>query len=414
MPLGALSTLPEERLGERLGQAARGERTSFREEHRFSNGSACLVEVHATPVETEAGPQLHLLVRDATPDVLARQAAERSGRLLDALLDSAPLVVFVVDREERLCLARGKGLAALPRRRFLGRTVSELYGEGSDVVQNVRRALGGEAFTATVAARGRVFECAYAPLPRQVGRSGGVLGVAFDVTARAQTEEALREANNRLGHLATGLQAAREEERRSVARTVHDVVGQALTAAQFEVAALAPHLDAEREDAGAALQQTTALLEEAVQTVQAVATELRPDVLDRFGLVAALEEQASVFEARTSVRCAVACEEEAAEAVATLTDVPALALYRIAQEALTNVARHAEASRVWIRLAQCDGRLTLEVEDDGRGIDPAVAGAMASLGLAGMRERADACGGDLRIGRSEEGGTQVRVEVSLA
>ena len=215
MPLGALSTLPEERLGERLGQAARGERTSFREEHRFSNGSACLVEVHATPVETEAGPQLHLLVRDATPDALARQAAERSGRLLDALLDSAPLVVFVVDREERLCLARGKGLAALPRRRFLGRTVSELYGEDSDVVQNVRRALGGEAFTATVAARGA---SSNAPTPRSPAKSGAMAACSgWPSTSRRGHKPKRRCARRTIGW-ATSLRACKRRARRNGGR----------------------------------------------------------------------------------------------------------------------------------------------------------------------------------------------------
>ena len=281
------------------------------------------------------------------------------------------------------------------------------------MIANVRRALAGEAFTATVAARGRVFECAYAPLPRPLGRDGGVLGVAFDVTARERTAEALQASNRRLHHLAAGLQAAREEERRCVARTVHDVVGQALTAAQFEVAALGPYLDAEQEGAQAKIEGTTALLEEAVRAVQAVATELRPDVLDRFGLVAALREQAATFEGRTDVRCTVACEEGAAEAVAALADGPALALYRIAQEALTNVARHAEASEVGVRLVRCGVDLVLEVEDDGRGIDPEVAKAMASLGLAGMRERADAAGGHLDVCRGAGGGTRVCVEVPL-
>ena len=414
MSLGVLSTLPEDQAARRLGQALRGEPTSFHAEHRLCNGSTRTVEVHATPVETEAGMRLHLLVCDVTPSLLARETSERSGRLLDAILDSAPIIVFAVDRDERLRLATGKGLGALPRRWVIGRPIAELYADEPEVIANIRRAMAGEAFTATVAARGRVFECTYAPLPRQIGRGGGVLGVAFDVTAFKQTEEALRASNERLHHLAAGLQLACEEERRCVARTVHDVVGQALTAAQFEVAALVPYLDAKQNAGQAKIREAMALLEEAVRTVQTVATELRPDVLERFGLVAALREQAASFEARTSVRCSAACEAEAAEAVARLESGPALALYRIAQEALTNVARHAGASEVRIRLVRRGARLVLEVEDDGQGIDPDVAEAMASLGLVGMWERAMAWGGDLRIGRGDRGGTRVTVELPLA
>ena len=414
MPLGALSTSPEDQLTRRLGQALRVEPASFHAEHRLSNGSTRAVEVHATPVETEAGMRLHLLVCDVTPSLLARETSERSGRLLDAILDSAPIIVFAVDRDERLRLATGKGLGALPRRWVIGRPIAELYADEPEVIAGIRRAMAGEAFTATVAARGRVFECTYAPLPRQIGRGGGVLGVAFDVTAFKQTEEALRASNERLHHLAAGLQLAREKERRCVARTVHDVVGQALTAAQFEVAALVPHLDAEQSAARAKIEEAMALLEEAVRTVQAVATELRPDVLDRFGLVAALREQAASFEARTSVRCSVVCEEEAAEAAQALGDGPALALYRIAQEALTNVVRHAGASEVRIGLVRCGARLVLEVEDDGRGIEPDVAEAMVSLGLVGMWERAEAWGGHVRIGQGRDCGTRVRVEIPIA
>ena len=127
VPLGVLSALPEERLACRLDQVARGERTSFHAEHRLRNGSACAVEVHATPVETDAGPRLHLLIHDVTPSLLAREAVERSGRLLNAILHSAPLIVFIVGRDERFRLAVGVGLKALPHRRILGRTVSELY-----------------------------------------------------------------------------------------------------------------------------------------------------------------------------------------------------------------------------------------------------------------------------------------------
>ena len=314
-----------------------------------------------------------------------------------------------------LSLATGKGLGALPRRALTGRPITALFAGDARIAADVRRAMKGEAFTATVTAWGRAFECALAPLPRQMGERG-VLGIAFDVTALEQTQEALRSSNERLHHLAARLQAGQEEERRRVARTVHDVVGQALTAVQFELQRLesdAGKAGSEEASVRSGAERAMELVEEAVRATQAVATELRPGLLDRFGLAAALGQQAATFEARTDIQCTVTCSPAARNAADALPAGARLALYRIAQEALTNVARHAGASAVQICLIEQAGRLVLEATDDGRGISPEALDAVTSLGLTGMRERTLAWGGTLEIEPRPGGGTCLRAELPL-
>jgi len=144
-----------------------------------------------------------------------------------------------------------------------------------------------------------------------------------------------------------------------------------------------------------------------VTTVQRIAAELRSGPLDQLGLGSALQCEARRFQERIGIPCDVRFADE----VPALRADVATALYRIAQEALTNVARHARARHVRVLLAARDGQLTLRMEDDGRGIDEA---AVAGLGLLGMHERASMLGGEVRVARGPRGGTVVTTRVPLA
>jgi signal transduction histidine kinase len=202
----------------------------------------------------------------------------------------------------------------------------------------------------------------------------------------------------------------REDERTRIARTVHDEIGQALTALSLDLEWLRQRLG-ERVPApvSAKLSAMSALLDGTLDAAQRIATELRPAVLDQLGLEAAVEWSVGEFRTRTGISCRFASEL----AGAAPDRETATAAFRILQEALTNVARHSGATRAEVRLKREKKRLVLEVRDDGRGIGRARVSDPRSMGIAGMRERAQAAGGEVSFRPGRRGGTIVRLEVPL-
>jgi signal transduction histidine kinase len=237
-----------------------------------------------------------------------------------------------------------------------------------------------------------------------LGRATHVAGIAVQ---RHELDEQLRE-------LAARLEAAREEERSGSAREIHDQLGQSLTAIKLDLSWIARRaaspagLDIPRDVLLERLRATIALTDEVIQQVRRISAELRPGVLDDLGLTAAIEWQAQEFQKRTGVTCAVSStlgETHLSRDVST-------AVFRICQEALTNVARHANATRVEVSLEGGTDSLRLEVRDDGGGVPAEVIQSPKSLGLLGMRERARHIGGSTEVRAGAEG-TLVSLEVPL-
>ncbi|HEX6460388.1 MAG TPA: HAMP domain-containing sensor histidine kinase [Thermoleophilaceae bacterium] len=200
--------------------------------------------------------------------------------------------------------------------------------------------------------------------------------------------------------------AAQEAERLRIARGLHDEVGQVLTAVLLELDALAPALPEQRQDE---LVQTKSAVRQALEEVRRIARELRPEMLEELGLVSALTELSSAFGRRTGLRV----ERELDPALPPLTDEAELALYRVAQESLTNVARHAGASKALLRLEPGPRSVVLTVRDDGRGFPGGVLPDRQG-GIRGMRERALLVDGALAVKPSASGGVEVRLEVPAA
>jgi signal transduction histidine kinase len=233
---------------------------------------------------------------------------------------------------------------------------------------------------------------------------------AHERAKHRRAQEQLRESHERLRALSTYLQTVREEERTRIAREVHDELGQALTGCKMDVSWIASKLP---RDMKSLLEKTRALaghIDSTIQMVRRIATELRPGILDHLGLGAALEWQANEFQTRTGIRCDVHAD----------SDIPPLesdlntAFFRIFQETLTNIIRHAGATHVTVNLKQSNNQMILEVRDNGRGISKAEISATNSMGLLNMRERAALLGGDFKIGRIPHGkGTKVQVSIPL-
>lgn len=224
---------------------------------------------------------------------------------------------------------------------------------------------------------------------------------------RAQLE--LRESLDQLRVLTARMEKVREEERARIAREVHDGLGQSLTAIKMDLFFLLRSIPQHEIPARTRLTSTTKLVDETIQLVRKIARQLRPGLLDDLGLGAALEWEAEEFYKRTGIPCRV----RTPDADLTLDDAYSITLFRIFQEALTNVARHSGATSVDVKLSKDAERVTLEVSDNGRGIPQAVAAQGRSLGLVGMRERAQLLKGEFRIKSESGGGTTVIVSLPL-
>ncbi|GAB2180217.1 hypothetical protein DLREEDagrD3_04400 [Denitratisoma sp. agr-D3] len=230
-------------------------------------------------------------------------------------------------------------------------------------------------------------------------------GIATDTTRGKETEAALRKSREQLAELSSYLEAAKEEERERIARDIHDELGSLLVAIKIETALLAGKLPEGDTPLRKKAQAIEGLLDQAMGTASRVARELRPGILKEFGLQAAIECQAEDFTQRTGIACRFQCE--LANEDNDLDPAVALALFRIVQEALTNVAKHAHASLVVLRLYREGRQLRLEVRDNGRGIAEADLHKPRSFGLRGIRERCRSLEGEFRIETGEQGGTHL-------
>lgn len=236
----------------------------------------------------------------------------------------------------------------------------------------------------------------------EIGGEQCTLGTYRDITEAKRAEAQLRASRTALRSLATRQQDIREDERTRIAREIHDSLGQALTALKLQLCAAEEAASKDAPGLSPRLHDTTLMVDELVKTVRRLATDLRPPILDQLGLPAALEWLAQDFAKRTGLRCQATTQADNPPIAGEL----ATALFRIVQEALTNVLRHAGATRVDIELGTKSGCVTLEINDDGTGISESGMGP-GSLGILGMRERAAALGGVLEVAPREKGGTRV-------
>ncbi len=260
-------------------------------------------------------------------------------------------------------------------------------------------------------ADGTALPVEYSSFPvREQDRIIGAVVVFLDVTERKRAEQQLTLSHDRLRKLTARLESVREEERIRIAREIHDELGQQLTGVKLELSLLRDQLPENSSPVTSKLESIVALIDTTIQSVQRIATELRPIVLDQLGLIPAIEWQAHEFQARTGIQCTL----DIYLRTVNLTHSESTAMFRIFQEILTNVARHAQATAVTITLQEQAGGLVLEVRDNGRGASNAELSDPTSLGLVGMRERALLLGGEITLTGEPGHGTVVKVWLPLA
>lgn len=243
------------------------------------------------------------------------------------------------------------------------------------------------------------------------GPDGELIGIVEDfkdISDRKESEKELLQSHERLRDLTSHLQVVREEERTLIAREIHDELGQALTALKMDVHWLRRRF---KEDEPSLIDKThlmSKLIDRTVQSVRRICAELRPGLLDDFGLLAAIEWEAEELSKRTDIECHVASDPEDV----ILPKVISTAIFRIFQETLTNIARHANATKVEITLKSQPDMVEMCVSDNGKGISEGQILDARSFGITGMRERVHYLGGNLCISGGRNG-TTVNVTIPV-
>lgn len=258
--------------------------------------------------------------------------------------------------------------------------------------------------------KGEIVDLEIQTLPIYVeGEVTGTLSFGRDITERKNTERKLRESRNQLRSLAERLQMIREEERATVAREIHDDLGQSLTALKMDITWMKQNPGMVEEKRSTKFDVMLDLINSIIQTVKRIATELRPGILDDLGLVPAIEWQAEEFRKRSGIQCNL--QISVGEVI--IEEDISIAVFRIFQESLTNIARHSGATKIEVAIKKKDDLLQMEITDNGVGISEEQISSSRSLGLIGMNERVSVLKGKLTISRAAEGGTTVGVYIPL-
>ena len=244
----------------------------------------------------------------------------------------------------------------------------------------------------------------------QVGDELLLTVILRDISERTKAEQELRCAHEELRELSLAMHEVREGERTRIARELHDELGQALTALKMDVDLLGSTIPGDRGDLIERADAMRDLLDSTVATTRRISADLRPLVLDDLGLGAGAEWLVQTFSQRTRV----ACDLQVDVACAQLGEPHASALFRIMQESLTNVAKHARARRVAVRLERSGDDAVLTVSDDGVGMDPAARPSPRSFGLRGIGERVMLLGGEMQIASRPGAGTTLVARIPLA
>lgn len=369
------------------------------------------------------GTGVFLVVRLGLRSESQRVALGQVEARLEAVVDSAMDGIITVDAGQRVVLFNraAEAMFQCPRADAIGVSLDRFipsrfrashrgHVESFGHTGVTSRKMGDTTTLWALRADGTEF-----PTEASISQTGTAEGHFFtvilrDVTLRKANEDQLRRQQGELRELSARVLEAREEEKTLIARELHDELGQLLTALKMDLAWLRERLPAGETALAGKAEQMNALVDRTVTSVRRISAELRPLMLDDLGLPDAVTWLTDDFAARSGVRVNALVRLEDAG------DIPrpiANTLYRVLQESLTNIARHAQAKLAWVTLDSEGDVLRLEVEDDGRGIDEALLAKSRSLGVKGMRERVRYLGGTLEIGRAPRGGTRVLVRLPV-
>jgi PAS domain S-box-containing protein len=404
-------------------------------EFRFTHkgGQVRWVETYARRIKYRGKPAVQIAVIDITERKRAEEALARSEAFNRRLVEASPVGILYLDAAgtityENAAMRRMMGVPEGMESPVIGMKISEVPTiKEAGVVHFFERCLAGETISGEVVHYHSLMgpevdlEIQATPLLGAQGEWDGAIAIAQDITQRQQVEDektqlfdAVSQQREQLRALAGRLAEVQEAERKLLAQELHDRVGRNLTALDFNLNIIRTHLSAAASETASIqdrLDESLALVEQTAECIRDVMANLRPPVLDDYGLVAALRWYAAQFASWAGLNVTVQGEEYDPRLAAPVET----ALFRIAQEALTNVAKHAQATEVLLTVALKDGIARLIVADDGSGFEPVALAEITERqgwGLLSMSERAKAVGGWCRIESRPGLGTRVTVEVA--
>lgn len=381
-----------------------------------ANGEEFPLEASISQVLVGGKKLFTVILRDVTQRKRGEAALRDSAERYQRLMELVPCAIWV-EREGRIAFVNRacvEILRAETEEQLLGRSPLELIHPDFHALAAARRAHLLESLETNplvgkkmVRLDGEVRDVEITEASFHDEGKLAVLAVVRDVTQRKRAERELEESREQLRRLSAALQAVREEEKTRIARELHDELGQSLTGLKMDLAQLGSQLRPEQSDAVNRVKAMQSLLDSTVASVRRIATELRPLMLDDLGLVPTIEWLVHDFSQRTGV----AVELELPPQDFDVGPDIATAVFRVLQESLTNVARHADASKVRIALSGSKAAVELRVQDNGRGFKPSASGGTKTLGLIGMRERCAMLGGTFILESEPGAGTSIAMTI---
>lgn len=310
---------------------------------------------------------------------------------LRAIISGSPIIIFAVNREGIITFEDGRGLTSLgvTPGTHVGQRIVEAYPQAKELPEHFGRVMAGEEFSALVRVGRVALETWYSPLREDQGKVSGYTAVAVNVTDRRRLERQILEISDR--------------EQANIGQELHDCLCQQLVSLAFDANALKTDLPDRGSIQARTAERIADLLDLAITEARQLARGLFPIRLQTEGLPPALEELARTTRERTGLECRF----ELGSIPGVEGKVAATHLYRIAQEAVSNAVRHSRAKAIWLRLKGADGQLSLVIEDNGVGLQPAAQRVEGGMGLHIMDYRARAIGGLLSLGEGANGGTRV-------
>ncbi len=409
--------LPEDKdmVRENAARMLRGQRSDpYEYRGRSKNGRSFWISEMVTSIDYMGKRAVLGNFMDITDRKRAEEALRRSEEDFKSLIENALDLILTIDMDGVISYASPaiERLLGFKPEEFVGRDFrGTIHPDDADKVMKVSKGVNPSTDIRVGHRDGtwRYFE----GIVKKRLRNSRVVGVtinARDITERKLADEELRSSRQQFRDLSAHLQAMREEERKKIARDLHDELGQALTALRMELSWLKKKLPENDKVLHEKVASISKVVDDTVRTVQRISTELRPGILDDLGLVPAIEWQAAEFQNHTGIKCEVSLNNKDL----VLDQDRSAAVFRILQETLTNVARHANATRVKVTLNEKVGKLMLRINDNGKGITPRQISGSKSLGLIGIRERAYSLGGEARIVGNAARGTTVTVTIPLS
>ncbi|MBK8606303.1 MAG: PAS domain S-box protein [Chitinophagaceae bacterium] len=354
---------------------------------------------------------------DISERVKIEEELVKSEQSLRQVLSSITDIFYVINKNYQITLMNRTAKELLSKgwgkSVEVGRNILDIIPQNSSepVEESFKKVFSGEAveyehFHSSEQIEGW-FLVNYHPVINDNEQITGAYVVTKNITEGKIAKEQIIESNKQLRDLAAHLLSIREEERRRIGREIHDDLGQQLTAIKMDVAWIDKKIADETVPVKTKLKNIISLLDGSNQSVRRILNELKPSILDEYGLLDALEWHSKQFTDNTGIAVTI----DTAESEIRLEEELATCIFRICQEALTNVARHAEAKKVLISLELDDDMIYVQIVDDGKGFDLATAQNKGSFGLLGMHERARSLNGTLKIDSSIKNGTTVVVSL---